>query len=69
MVFKTPDEATQKRLTIPKLRNLISSLKERRDAAMAPHNQEISFYEKLLEKKVGEANAQSSSGVQSPPTL
>ena len=69
MVFKTPDEATINRLTIPKLKNLIESLKERRAAAMAPHNQEIKFYVDLLAKKEGAANAQSSSGVQSPPTL
>ena len=69
MVFKTPDEATIKRLTIPKLQNLIESLKERRAEAMAPHNKEIKFYTDLLAKKEEEANAQSSSGVQPTPTL
>lgn len=61
MVFKTPDEATIKRLTIPKLQNLIASLKEQRVVKVAPLTQEIKFYENLLLKQVGEANAKTSS--------
>ena len=68
MVFKKPDEATIKRLTVPKLKNLIGSLKERRAAAMAPHNQEIKFYTDLLAEKE-KADAEASSGVQSTHPL
>ena len=61
MVFKKPDDATIERLTIPKLETLIVSLKERRAAAMAPQTEEIKFYENLLLKRVGDANAKTSS--------
>lgn len=57
MTFPKPDENTIKRMTVESVSALISGLKARRDQAAAPFNEEIQYYEKILDQKKKEANA------------
>lgn len=51
MTFQEPDEKTIVRMTPQSIQALIDALKDQRDTTVAPLNEQIKYYEKLLKTK------------------
>lgn len=51
MTFQEPDEKTIARMTPQSIQALIDALKDQRDTTVAPLNEQIKYYEKLLKTK------------------
>lgn len=51
MKFTKPDAATVKRMTVQSITSLLGSLKSQRAELVKPYDDQIKFYEDLLENK------------------
>lgn len=63
MKFTKPDKETIGRMTVRSITSLLDTLKSQRAELVKPYDEQIKYYEDLLEKKKGGSDAKATSTV------